>query len=312
MTEALARQQVTPMDRRSYIGSSDIAAIIGISPWKTAVDVYMEKVAKDAAESDDKMVFRRGKRAEPYIIEWLQQEKDFWITDRNVRVRHSDHEFLAAEADFLYDIEGTGTAGHGECKSIGQFADWSKWGESGSQDCPDYYIAQILFGMECDGCEEGFIAGAANWDDVRLYPFQRDHETGTALVRIAAEFWHNNVLARVPPAPKTLGDTKRLLTSYGSFDWIASEDALDKVREATSLRAQIKVLEAAQEDADKALLDCLYTAAIAQDVDGKEFKKARVLGADGKPVATLSEIERKGYTVGPTKFTQLRFAKEKA
>jgi predicted phage-related endonuclease len=32
-----------PIDRTGYIGGSDIAAILGLSPYKTPLDVYLEK-----------------------------------------------------------------------------------------------------------------------------------------------------------------------------------------------------------------------------------------------------------------------------
>ena len=49
-------------DRRGYIGSSDIAAIIGLSPFKTAYEVWEEKVA-DSWEETDNPILRRGRRS---------------------------------------------------------------------------------------------------------------------------------------------------------------------------------------------------------------------------------------------------------
>lgn len=38
-------------DRATYIGGSDAAAILGISPWKTALDVFLDKT--QGIEKDD-------------------------------------------------------------------------------------------------------------------------------------------------------------------------------------------------------------------------------------------------------------------
>lgn len=309
-------------DRRHFIGSSDIAAVLGISRWKTPLELWAEKTAKTAPEDIDAVQLRRGRRAEPYIVEWLQEEKDFWIVDRNARVTHPQHSFLAAESDFTYIIdqgrpEGIddpayllfdGNIGHGEAKSIGQFADWSLWGESGSQECPSYYIAQALFALECNGLPEATIAGASNWDDVRLYRFERDLDTGAAIVQKAIDFWNKYVLPGVPPPPVTAEDTKTILKRYGSFDWSASTEAIGLGRKCMRIRERIKRMEQAKEKRDKEFLACLIEAAGAQGVEDTEFKKARVLWPNGQTLASLTEINRKGYSVGPTSFTQLRFA----
>lgn len=302
------------MDRRSYIGSSDIAAVLGISPWKTPVDLYFEKIAEDTPLDNDTAILRRGRRLEPVILEILQEDFDFWVVDRNRRIVHPEFSFLAAEQDFVYSAivspDGGRMDAHGEIKSVG--FNRAGWGESGSQEVPSYYIAQAMYASAIAQAPELTVAASFSFDDTRTYRFDYDAVLGDALIEKARSFWVDHVLAKVPPAAITADDTKTLLKRYGSFDWQASEQALRIAGEATALRRSIKLLEAEQDAKDKALLDCLYSAAQVHGVEGEEFKKAQILGADGKPVATLSEISRKGYEVKATTFTTLRFAKEKA
>lgn len=328
---ALALAPDFALDRRRYIGSSDIAAILGISPWKTPLEVWLEKTSPEPLPDNDSTVKRRGRRAEPYIIEWLQEERDFWIVDRNVRVTHPEHSFLAAESDFTYivdpdktvpvgtslrddgtEIDLDGNVGHGEAKSVGEFADWSKWGEEGSQEVPDYYIAQALFALECNGMPETTIAGGFGWDKVRTYRFKRDLELGAAIVRKAVDFWNDYVLASIPPPTVTSEDSLRLLKRLGSFDWQASAEAIAAAEVVVSTQAELKALEARLGAEKKTFLDLLITAAEVHGVAGEDLKKVRVLGSDQKPMATLTEISKKGHVVGPSKYVQLRFAKEKA
>lgn len=37
-------------DRTKYLGGSDIGAILGLSPYKTPLDVWLEKTAKHSYE----------------------------------------------------------------------------------------------------------------------------------------------------------------------------------------------------------------------------------------------------------------------
>lgn len=37
------RAAIVPPDRRKFIGGSDVAAILGISPWRSIVDLWIDK-----------------------------------------------------------------------------------------------------------------------------------------------------------------------------------------------------------------------------------------------------------------------------
>ena len=43
------------MNRRTYLGGSDTAAILGLSPWKSPLELYLEKIG-EAPEQDRKSV----------------------------------------------------------------------------------------------------------------------------------------------------------------------------------------------------------------------------------------------------------------
>ena len=59
------------LEHQKGIGGSDVAAIMGISPWKTPLAVYLEKTMPLPPEGFDgeKPQLARGKRCEKYILE---------------------------------------------------------------------------------------------------------------------------------------------------------------------------------------------------------------------------------------------------
>ena len=309
------------MDRRGYIGSSDIAAIIGLSPFKTAYEVWEEKTA-DTWEESDNPILRRGRRAEPFLLETLKGEFDVWVIDANQRVEHPEFSFLRAESDFRYVIDGEGVPdgtlpelpawggtqniGHGEIKSVG--FNRGEWGESGSQDVPPYYLAQAMFAMQINKLPEATIWGCFGFDDIRPYRFDFDPEAGKALEDAAVNFWKNHIVPKVPPATKTAEDCKKVLARFQGFTWEATAEALQAAQELKNVKRSIKLLVAEEESKTKAFLDHLILAAEVYGIAPSESKNVTILAPGGAKFATWNEQHRASYTVKETDFHVLRFA----
>lgn len=312
------------MDRRGFIGSSDIAAIIGLSPFKTAYELWEEKTA-DTWEETDNPILRRGRRAEPFLLETLKSEFDVWVIDANQVAVHPEYPFLRAESDFWYVIDsekvtaknsmgefewGENNIGHGEIKSVG--FNRCEWGEAGSQDIPPYYAAQIMFAMACNGYAEATVWGCFGFDDIRPYRFDYDPETGEALVQAAVNFWNNHVLPKVPPATKTAEDCRKVLSRFQGFTWEASAEALQAATELQNVRKSIKILKKEEEIKEKSFLDHLIGAAEVYGIAPSETKNITILAPGGQKLATWNEQHRAAYEVKACDFRVLRFAGKKA
>jgi putative phage-type endonuclease len=316
-------------DRRGYIGSSDIAAIIGLSPFKTAYEVWEEKTT-DTWEESDSPILRRGRRAEPFLLETLKSEFDVWVLEANRRTQHERYNFLRAESDFLYVINGEAippsaqvgaepsylypmgydvgenNVGHGEIKSVG--FNRGEWGEANSQDVPAYYLAQSMFAMQINKLPEATIWGCFGFDDIRPYRFDFDAEAGQALEDAAVNFWNNHILPKVPPATKTAEDCRKVLARFQGFTWEATKEAMDSALELKNVKRSISLLKAEEEAKTKAFLDHLILAAEVYGIIPSETKNITVLAPGGAKFATWNEQHRKAYEVKETDFRVLRFA----
>ena len=85
-----------------------------------------------------------------------------------------------------------------------------QWGDADSEDVPMQYAAQSMYGLMITGrpmCQYAVLFGA---DDLTLYHVERDEELIATMRATALEFWRENVQGRVPPAPRTFEDVKRL------------------------------------------------------------------------------------------------------
>ena len=230
---------VGQLDRQTYIGSSDTAAILGISPWKTPLDVYLDKVQPrvEITDPDKLRVLNRGKRMEPYVIDLLAEEAGLEIVRRGERYIDTEYNFLAAE------IDAEAASGENiEIKTVSPFKA-KEWGEQQSDEIPVHYAAQAMHALMITGralCVFGVLIGA---DDFRIYRIERDDVTIAAIRAKEIAFW-KRVQDRNPPDPSTVSDVFRLFGTHDSGAAIAANDAIQAdVLALKSLKADAKSLE---------------------------------------------------------------------
>jgi len=212
VTRALV--DVGQLDRGTYIGGGDIAALLGYSPWRTPLDVYLAKTGQAPPERVDparQKRLTRGKRMEPYVVQMLVEDYGITITARNHRYRDPDFDFIAAEIDFEWHDEEDPRERNGEIKTVTVMPKAvNPWGDAGTDEIPMYYAAQSMLGLGITGrdvCQYGVLFGM---DNLLLYAIERDDDLVAHMRETARRFWVEHVVPRIPPPPKTLGDIAKL------------------------------------------------------------------------------------------------------
>ncbi len=199
------------VDRQRFLGSSDMAAILGLSPWATPLDIFLQKRGEaEPADADPEKakLFRRGKRLEPVIVNMLEEERGLQIVARNERYTDPEFDFLACEIDAEAIDEGEHV--NVECKSAHPFTAF-KYGAEGTDETPIEYSTQAMFSLMVTGrkrCIFGVLFGA---DNLVTYELRRDEEVIAEMRRRAVHFWRAHVLTGIPPAPINLPDVERML-----------------------------------------------------------------------------------------------------
>ena len=89
---SIGRSGMSTMDRTRFIGGGDVAAILGVSPWKSPFRLYQEKTGAYVEEITlaKQRIFDRGHRWEPVVVEMLDRRTsgprhDVQIIARNAR-----------------------------------------------------------------------------------------------------------------------------------------------------------------------------------------------------------------------------------
>lgn len=267
-------QPVGALDRQKYLGGSDAAAIFGVSPWRTPLDLFLDKIKprSDADTTDPERLkfFARRKRQEPVIAEMLADEYGVEVTtlsldDNPNRYLDAEHDFLAAEIDFEFRMSPAvrahfpdrpefcaipdGTLLNGEIKTVHPFKA-SEWGEQGSEDVPMHYAAQVMHGLGVTRRPACLVAALFGLDTLLCFPVMADPELIEPMRAQCVKFWNEHVLARKPPEPVNLNDIKRLYVGFGGKPCHLSDEAAKSLRALDALRKQAATNKADQEECE--------------------------------------------------------------
>lgn len=198
-------------DRTGFIGSSDIAPLLGISKFKTPFELYLEKIGQGVPNSSIKEnFFMRRKHAEQYILNVFQSTNPMvQVTNTNRRIVDSQHDFMSVEIDFEFFDQETQKEQNGEIKSIGFHASMDDWGPEYSNEIPVDYLCQTMFTLGVTGRDFTHVVAMQGFDWYREYEVHRDDEIIDQLRASALAFW-DRIQKRIPPPPQSVSDFRKL------------------------------------------------------------------------------------------------------
>ena len=197
--------------RLSGCGGSDAGVIIGVSTYGDPLGLYMEKRSEVEIPWVETERQRWGHLHEESIAEaYRQDHPEYKVVKSNVSHRSKTHPFMIAHID--RKVQKCGNKRILECKSSG--LPWD-WGDSGTQDIPPSYMAQVQHYIHVLELDQVDLASLISGNDFRVYPIMRDQEYIDMLVEAETEFW-DRVEAGVPPEPvwESAATTKLLKHLY--------------------------------------------------------------------------------------------------
>ena len=185
--------------RKTGIPASDAAAILGLSPWKSPLDVWLEKTGRAtiqeiAPERED--LFFLGHQLEPAIAAMYSRKTGrelLQVQENRGLLRHQKHPIVIGTPDRLVVGERRGV----ELKSEVAFMD--RFGDPGTDDVPMYYAvqcAQYMAITDFDAWDIALLHGGAKF---AIYTLERNRDMERDLVEFIVEWWHRHVVANVAP-----------------------------------------------------------------------------------------------------------------
>ena len=229
--------------RQIGIGGSDVAALLGISKWRTPLDVYRSKV--EEPEEFDNASMEWGRRLEPVIRQKYADTVGMAVQVPEFTFRHPDHPFMIADVD--------GIRADGRIVEIKTARTQMGWGEEGTDEIPDYYKTQVQHYMTVLGAESCDVAVLIGASDFRIYTVESDPELESLLIEAEADFWHNHVEPQLPPPPTTLEEMKVAFPVSRKAAVECSSEIFNHVEALALIQEKMKELKE-QEDAHKAVI----------------------------------------------------------
>jgi putative phage-type endonuclease len=277
--------------RRGKLGSSDMAAVLGQDPFKSAADVWLEKTGQ-AGGFDGNEATDRGNRLEPVLIAWAEDQLDADF-ESDVMVEHPTCPHLVANLDAV-SLDRTEII---EAKTT---VIEDGYGEEGSDEIPDRVLIQAHHQFSCLPSAKiahvpVLLPGFRKFD-WRMYRVRRNDELVAIVEKSGIDFMDKFVLPRVRPTDfkPSLEVVKRMRRLPGkSID--LPDEAIAAYEQVQAMRKQNTELEKACKSAEAGLL------AMLGDAEQGVLPDRRAM--------TYMLTARAGYTVEPTEFRTLRFLK---
>lgn len=128
--------------RRKGIGGSDVAALLGISPWRTARDLYFDKLNIVAVEDneDNWVALEMGHLLEPLVAKIFQHRTGYKVYQIKKMFQHPQYSWMLADVDYFVELPDGSTAIL-EIKTTNYNAR-DNWWLNGEETVPVYYEAQ--------------------------------------------------------------------------------------------------------------------------------------------------------------------------
>ena len=267
--------------RRRGIGSSDAAAICGLNPYKSALEVWLDKTDQAVAGDEQSESAYWGTVLEDVVAREFATRTGLKVRRLNAIVQHPRHPFMLANID--REIVGGGVL---ECKTASEYAK-EQWTEG---KAPELYQIQVLHQLAVTGEPFGYLAvllGGRRFLHLRI---ERDEEMIANLVEIERQFW-DLVKSNTPPAPDgSEASTELLARMYPTAkpeEIALPSEAADLIRQAEEAGKYKKEWERRENEAEnqlKALLGdfeagrygdrlVVWKNVVQKRFDGKAFAK---------------------------------------
>jgi len=247
--------------RMAGLGGSDMGAIFGLSPYRTPVDVWMEKTGRSDPQ-DSTLQMRFGNYAEEFVArEYCAKTNN--AVQRYTPMLHHATAPIIGNVDRLVVPPGQKRAAHQreirtdrllECKTASAFAasNADEWGAAGTDQVPMSYLVQCATYRMLTGCRFADLAVLFGNQELRIYHLPHDADLEQMIVARASEWWQKHVVSDIAPDPVCDADVKALYPESSVRAMVEASDSI--LHELTVLREAKREIGIQESIADSAMI----------------------------------------------------------
>ena len=185
-TKSLSRDDWLSV-RKNGIGASDAAAAVGLSPYKSMLELWMEKSGRDAnlpkPDPDDTTEpVWWGQILEPIVAASYTKQTGNKVRRVNAVLRHATISFMLANVD--REVLGNRDVQLLECKTAGEFGA-RLWRDG----VPEYVQVQVQHQLAVTGKQAADVAVLLCGQRLDVHRIERDDALIARLIELEAAFW---------------------------------------------------------------------------------------------------------------------------
>ncbi|MGY1530848.1 YqaJ viral recombinase family nuclease [Luteimonas sp. A649] len=220
-TRSLEREQWLEV-RKQGIGSSDAAAAVGLCPYKSQLELWMDKTGRTGRGEEpgqsDPMYW--GTLLEPFVAAAYTERTERKVRRVNAVLQHPTYSFMLANID--REVVGVPDVQILECKTAGEFG--SRLWRDG---VPEYVQLQVQHQLAVTGKQAADVAVLLCGQRLEVHRIERDEEVISRLIVLEARFWEHVTQDTQPPADGSESAARALRSLYTGNDTCIdfSEDA---------------------------------------------------------------------------------------
>lgn len=196
-TNDLSRDQWLTV-RKGGIGSSDAASAVGLNPYKSQLELWMEKTGRDAGlpkvdPKDQSSPMYWGNLLESIVAAHYTMRSGHKVRRINAVLQHPTEPWMLANLD--REVIGTPEVQILECKTAG-INGARLWREG----VPEYIQLQVMHQLAVTGKQTADVAVLICGQDLQIHRIERDEGMIARLMELERQFWHYVETDTAPPA----------------------------------------------------------------------------------------------------------------
>jgi putative phage-type endonuclease len=189
--------------RKQGIGSSDAAAAIGLNPYKSQLELWLEKTGRDTSlpkldPHDEESPAYWGNILEPIVAAHYSQRTGNRVRRVNAVLQHPDPKLPWMLANIDREVIGVNDVQILECKTAG-INGARLWKEG----VPEYVQLQVMHQLAVTGKQAADVAVLLGGQHLEIHRIERDESMIARLVDLERLFWDYVVSDTPPPADGT-------------------------------------------------------------------------------------------------------------
>ncbi|RBB37557.1 endonuclease [Burkholderia reimsis] len=232
--------------RRSGIGGSDAAAAVGLNPYMSPLELWLDKTGRseglprpDPTDTTSPTYF--GTLLEPIVAAVYTQTTGNRVRKVNAVLRHSTIPFMLANLD--REIVGARDVQILECKTAGEFGA-RLWRDG----VPEYIELQVQHQLAVTGKTAAHVAVLLCGQALEVHRIERDDALIARLIQLEAQFWKYVQTDTPPPADGSESADRALRHLYpgngGTIDFSDDRNLSSVFADLVAVRAEIEARQA--------------------------------------------------------------------